>query len=238
MRYFQYLMIPAAFLAGVFAVSSVQAQTAYMQPSLYSKTGYQPVAAGSYVSYSANGQGHTILANDASYYVKSQVVDPRQNVTYAAPTPYAAPVPSYPAPVPYAEPVPYPAPIPYAEPVSYAQPIINAAVQIPNVPAVAVPMGQYKTLSYQTQNSASAGRTFVQPDGSFVNADGMPVWYSGGEPRVVVVKDTSDLPGYGVQSTAPTGYDSQPFEAEQFPAVYAPVGSASHFLETAYPSEN
>ena len=81
MRYFQYLMIPAAFLAGVFAVSSVQAQTAYMQPSLYSKTGYQPVAAGSYVSYSANGQGHTILANDASYYVKSQVVDPRQNVT-------------------------------------------------------------------------------------------------------------------------------------------------------------
>jgi len=213
MRYFQYLMIPAAFLAGVFAVSSVQAQTAYMQPSLYSKTGYQPVAAGSYVSYSANGQGHTILANDASYYVKSQVVDPRQNVTYAAP-------------------------IPYAEPVSYAQPIINAAVQIPNVPAVAVPMGQYKTLSYQTQNSASAGRTFVQPDGSFVNADGMPVWYSGGEPRVVVVKDTSDLPGYGVQSTAPTGYDSQPFEAEQFPAVYAPVGSASHFLETAYPSEN
>jgi len=219
MRYFQYLMIPAAFLAGVFAVSSVQAQTAYMQPSLYSKTGYQPVAAGSYVSYSANGQGHTILANDASYYVKSQVVDPRQNVTYAAP-------------------VPYPAPIPYAEPVSYAQPIINAAVQIPNVPAVAVPMGQYETLSYQTQNSASAGRTFVQPDGSFVNADGMPVWYSGGEPRVVVVKDTSDLPGYGVQSTAPTGYDSQPFEAEQFPAVYAPVGSASHFLETAYPSEN
>ncbi|MDA8604545.1 hypothetical protein N9M21_09020 [Alphaproteobacteria bacterium] len=213
MRYFQYLMIPAAFLAGVFAVSSVQAQTAYMQPSLYSKTGYQPVAAGSYVSYSANGQGHTILANDASYYVKSQVVDPRQNVTYAAP-------------------------IPYAEPVSYAQPIINAAVQIPNVPAVAVPMGQYETLSYQTQNSASAGRTFVQPDGSFVNADGMPVWYSGGEPRVVVVKDTSDLPGYGVQSTAPTGYDSQPFEAEQFPAVYAPVGSASHFLETAYPSEN
>ncbi len=214
MRYFQYLMIPAAFLAGVFAVSSVQAQTAYMQPSLYSKTGYQPVAAGSYVSYSANGQGHTILANDASYYVKSQVVDPRQN---AAPTA---------------------APIPYAEPVSYAQPIINAAVQIPNVPAVAVPMGQYETLSYQTQNSASAGRTFVQPDGSFVNADGMPVWYSGGEPRVVVVKDTSDLPGYGVQSTAPTGYDSQPFEAEQFPAVYAPVGSASHFLETAYPSEN
>ena len=213
MRYFQYLMIPAAFLAGVFAVSSVQAQTAYMQPSLYSKTGYQPVAAGSYVSYSANGQGHTILANDASYYVKSQVVDPRQNVTYAAP-------------------------IPYAEPVSYAQPIINAAVQIPNVPAVAVPMGQYETLSYQTQNSASAGRTFVQPDGSFVNADGMPVWYSGGEPRVVVVKDTSDLPGYGVQSTAPTGYDSQPFEAEQFPAVYAPFGSASHFLETAYPSEN
>ena len=213
MRYFQYLMIPAAFLAGVFAVSSVQAQTAYMRPSLYSKTGYQPVAAGSYVSYSANGQGHTILANDASYYVKSQVVDPRQNVTYAAP-------------------------IPYAEPVSYAQPIINAAVQIPNVPAVAVPMGQYETLSYQTQNSASAGRTFVQPDGSFVNADGMPVWYSGGEPRVVVVKDTSDLPGYGVQSTAPTGYDSQPFEAEQFPAVYAPVGSASHFLETAYPSEN
>ncbi len=213
MRYFQYLMIPAAFLAGVFAVSSVQAQTAYMQPSLYSKTGYQPVAAGSYVSYSANGQGHTILANDASYYVKSQVVDPRQNVTYAAP-------------------------IPYAEPVSYAQPIINAAVQIPNVPAVAVPMGQYETLSYQTQNSASAGRTFVQPDGSFVNADGMRVWYSGGEPRVVVVKDTSDLPGYGVQSTAPTGYDSQPFEAEQFPAVYAPVGSASHFLETAYPSEN
>jgi len=213
MRYFQYLMIPAAFLAGVFAVSSVQAQTAYMQPSLYSKTGYQPVAAGSYVSYSANGQGHTILANDASYYVKSQVVDPRQNVTYAAP-------------------------IPYAEPVSYAQPIINAAVQIPNVPAVAVPMGQYKTLSYQTQNSASAGRTFVQTDGSFVNADGMPVWYSGGEPRVVVVKDTSDLPGYGVQSTAPTGYDSQPFEAEQFPAVYAPVGSASHFLETAYPSQN
>lgn len=213
MRYFQYLMIPAAFLAGVFAVSSVQAQTAYMQPSLYSKTGYQPVAAGSYVSYSANGQGHTILANDASYYVKSQVVDPRQNVTYAAP-------------------------IPYAEPVSYAQPIINAAVQIPNVPAVAVPMGQYETLSYQTQNSASAGRTFVQPDGSFVNADGMPVWYSGGEPRVVVVKDTSDLPGYGVQSTAPTGYDSQPFEAEQFPAVYAPVGSASHFLETAYPSGN
>ena len=219
MRYFQYLMIPAAFLAGVFAVSSVQAQTAYMQPSLYSKTGYQPVAAGSYVSYSANGQGHTILANDASYYVKSQVVDPRQNVTYAAP-------------------VPYPAPIPYAEPVSYAQPIINAAVQIPNVPAVAVPMGQYETLYYQTQNSASAGRTFVQPDGSFVNADGMPVWYSGGEPRVVVVKDTSDLPGYGVQSTAPTGYDSQPFEAEQFPAVYAPVGSASHFLETAYPSGN
>lgn len=213
MRYFQYLMIPAAFLAGVFAVSSVQAQTAYMQPSLYSKTGYQPVAAGSYVSYSANGQGHTILANDASYYVKSQVVDPRQNVTYAAP-------------------------VPYAEPVSYAQPIINAAVQIPNVPAVAVPMGQYETLSYQTQNSASAGRTFVQPDGSFVNADGMPVWYSGGEPRVVVVKDTSDLPGYGVQSTAPTGYDSQPFEAEQFPAVYAPVGSASHFLETAYPSGN
>ena len=213
MRYFQYLMIPAAFLAGVFAVSSVQAQTAYMQPSLYSKTGYQPVAAGSYVSYSANGQGHTILAYDASYYVKSQVVDPRQNVTYAAP-------------------------IPYAEPVSYAQPIINAAVQIPNVPAVAVPMGQYETLSYQTQNSASAGRTFVQPDGSFVNADGMPVWYSGGEPRVVVVKDTSDLPGYGVQSTAPTGYDSQPFEAEQFPAVYAPVGSASHFLETAYPSGN
>jgi len=213
MRYFQYLMIPAAFLAGVFAVGSVQAQTAYMQPSLYSKTGYQPVAAGSYVSYSANGQGHTILANDASYYVKSQVVDPRQNVTYAAP-------------------------IPYAEPVSYAQPIINAAVQIPNVPAVAVPMGQYETLSYQTQNSASAGRTFVQPDGSFVNADGMPVWYSGGEPRVVVVKDTSDLPGYGVQSTAPTGYDSQPFEAEQFPAVYAPVGSASHFLETAYPSGN
>ena len=219
MRYFQYLMIPAAFLAGVFAVSSVQAQTAYMQPSLYSKTGYQPVAAGSYVSYSANGQGHTILANDASYYVKTQVVDPRQNVTYAAP-------------------VPYPAPIPYAEPVSYAQPIINAAVQIPNVPAVAVPMGQYETLYYQTQNSASAGRTFVQPDGSFVNADGMPVWYSGGEPRVVVVKDTSDLPGYGVQSTAPTGYDSQPFEAEQFPAVYAPVGSASHFLETAYPSGN
>jgi len=213
MRYFQYLMIPAAFLAGVFAVSSVQAQTAYMQPSLYSKTGYQPVAAGSYVSYSANGQGHTILANDASYYVKSQVVDPRQNVTYAAP-------------------------IPYAEPVSYAQPIINAAVQIPNVPAVAVPMGQYETLSYQTQNSASAGRTFVQPDGSFVNADGMRVWFSGGEPRVVVVKDTSDLPGYGVQSTAPTGYDSQPFEAEQFPAVYAPVGSASHFLETAYPSGN
>ena len=141
------------------------------------------------------------------------MVDPRQNVTYAAP-------------------------IPYAEPVSYAQPIINAAVQIPNVPAVAVPMGQYETLSYQTQNSASAGRTFVQPDGSFVNADGMRVWYSGGEPRVVVVKDTSDLPGYGVQSTAPTGYDSQPFEAEQFPAVYAPVGSASHFLETAYPSEN
>lgn len=202
MRYFQYLMIPAAFLAGVFAVSSVQAQTAYMQPSLYSKTGYQPVAAGSYVSYSANGQGHTILANDASYYVKSQVVDPRQNVTYAAPAPYAALVPSYAA------------------------------------PAVAVPMGQYETLSYQTQNSASAGRTFVQPDGSFVNADGMPVWYSMGEPRVVVVKDTSDLPGYGVQSTAPTGYDSQPFEAEQFPAVYAPVGSASHFLETAYPSGN
>ena len=204
MRYIQYLMIPAAFLAGVLAVSTVQAQTASIQPSFTTKTGYQPAVAGSYTSYTVNSQPHSALADDASYYVKSQAIAPAHGATYAPQVPYAPPTVTTSA-------------IPAAMPTS---------------------LHRYPTIEYPTKTGQSPDRTYVQPDGTFLNADGMPVWYVMGEPHVVVVQDTSGLPGYGIPSAAPAGYNSQPFDAENFPAVYAPVGSATHFLEAAYPDGN
>lgn len=203
MRYMKYLMIPAAFLAGVFAVNTVQAQTAYIQPSYYSKTGYAPVPAGSYVSYSADGQAHTMMADDAAFYVKSQAMEPMPMVSTAT----------------------------YAPTVQYVQP--SAPAHVPAQVPMPVPV------SYQYSDGGqvvtSSDRTFVQPDGTFLNADGQPVWYVMGEPRVVVYRDTSDLPGYGVPGEAPTGYDAKPYDAQDFPAVYAAPGTASYYLENAFP---
>ena len=86
MRYVKYLMIPAAFLVGVFAVNAVQAQSAYVQPTYYAKTGYNPVPAGSYVNYLADGQTYMTQAGDGSYYVKSDMIDPLVGTVSYAPT--------------------------------------------------------------------------------------------------------------------------------------------------------
>ena len=189
MRYIKYLMIPSAFFAGLFAVNSVQAQMAYVQPSYYSKTGYEPVPAGSYVSYSANGQAYDAPADHSSFYVKSDGVDPMAGA------------------------------VTYAPPLQYLQPSASAG-------------GSYAPMVQATPS----GRTFVQPDGTFVNADGQQVFYVMGQPHVVVYRDTSDLPGYGIPSPAPTSANARPYDAQDFPAVYATPGTASYYLESAFPS--
>ena len=189
MRYLRYLMIPSAFFAGLFAVNSVQAQMAYVEPSYYSKTGYAPVPAGSFVSYSADGQAYDMQADLGSFYVKSGQIEPMAGAMNYAPA------------------------------LQYLQPQAGS--------------GAGYATAVQTMPS---GRTFVRPDGTFVNADGQQVYYVMGQPQVVVYRDTSDLPGYGIPSPAPTSAKARPYDAQDFPAVYATPGTASYYLENAYPS--
>lgn len=191
MRYVKFLMIPAAFMVGVFAVNAVQAQSAYVQPTYYAKTGYNPVVAGSYVNYLADGQTYMTQAGDGSYYVKSDMIDPLVGAVNYAPT------------------------------VQYLQP--SAVMPMPYQAGVRM---------------MPSGRTFVRPDGTFVNADGQQVYYVMGEPRVVVVRDTSDLPGYGVVSRAPTSMGAKPYDAQDFPAVFSKPGTASYYLDIAFPNGN
>ena len=57
-----------------------------------------------------------------------------------------------------------------------------------------------------------------------------------GEPRTVVVQDTSGLPGYGSGGNQPA-YQGEALPADAFPPVYAQPGTASYILQTVTQSQ-
>ena len=232
MRYVRFLVIPAAFVVGIYAVNSVQAQT-------YSKTGYNPAKAGSVVTFSYGGQNHTAAAQQVSGYAKtghSVVAAPQYapTVQYVQPEPQVMgygqqqPTVQYAQPeVQYAEPI-----VQYAEPVvQYAEPVVRYAE--PRIEYVNAPQQQptylehgSQVLSYEGHASSTAG--YAEQTAPTLEEQ----FNAAGQGQVVVVRDTSKLPGYGTKTPQPSGYAVQPHTAETFPAVYAQPGSASHILQT------
>lgn len=47
--------------------------------------------------------------------------------------------------------------------------------------------------------------------------------YYPGQAPVLLVRDVSGLPGYGISRLPPSGYDAQPYNARDFPTVFAPT---------------
>lgn len=197
MRYIRFLVIPAAFLAGVYAVNSVQAQT-------YSKTGYNPAPAGSVVTFSYGGATHTSQASNTAVYSKTG--------------------PSY-APMATYQPQ-----VQYAPTVQYVQP-------------------QQATVTYTQEPQVQ----YAEPEVVYVDEHGQPISYDAhsqqgyqhqggeptvvyGEPRTVVVQDTSGLPGYGSGGNQPA-YQGEALPADAFPPVYAQPGTASYILQTVTQSQ-
>ena len=69
------------------------------------------------------------------------------------------------------------------------------------------------------------GTVLSQVPGSYyygANGAALPYYY-GGQPQVVVVRDVSGLPGYGVITLPPEGFAAMPFNARDFPKVFAPI---------------
>lgn len=183
MRTLKYLIIPAALIAGVFAVQTAQAQS-----YSYSKTGYAPAPAGSIVTFSYGGNAHVAAANTHQAYTK---------------TGYAA------------QPT-------YAPHVQYAAPAVSAGYGSAHV------SGHGHRYSMQDSTTyAEQAQSILSYQGQIAAADQMQGYGS----NVMVVHDTSGLPGYGVPSARPMGYDAPAYSAEGFPEVYARPGSASYIMQ-------
>ncbi len=78
--------------------------------------------------------------------------------------------------------------------------------------------------AWTPQTVSTAGPTFIAPSG-FVSP------YIVGQPRVIVVRDVSNLPGYGLITPKPQVGGAKPFNAEDFPPVFTSSGMGQGLSE-------
>ena len=140
-----------------------------------------------------------------SYGGNAHVAAAQAAPTYYSKTGYAEAVPSY-------QPT-------YAPTVQYAAPHASYEQQAAGYAPVMTDYGS---------GYAEQAQSILSYQGQVAAADQATGYGS----HVVMVQDTSGLPGYGVPGAAPSGYDAPAYTADGFPAVYARPGSASYILQT------